>query len=63
MKPKNIILFGLILMLIGFITPRIVHSLSLGFGTILFLCYVVGFLMLIIGALRLSRAKKTEGDV
>jgi hypothetical protein len=63
MKPKNIILLGLILMLIGFITPRILHSLSLSFGAILVLCYVVGLLMTIIGAKRLSRAKKTGSDV
>jgi hypothetical protein len=63
MKPKNIILLGIILTLIGFITPRIVHSFSLGIGTILVFCSVLGLLMLIVGAMRLSRARKTESDV
>lgn len=63
MKPNHIILFGLILMLIGYITPRIAHSLSLGLGAILVLCYIVGLLMLIIGGLRQAKARKTGGDV
>lgn len=63
MKPNHIILFGLILMLTGYIVPRIAHSLALDWGIILALLYVVGFLMVIIGALRLRRAKKNESKV
>jgi hypothetical protein len=63
MKPKNVLLLGLILMLFGFVTPRIVHSFSLSFGIVLVLCSVIGLLMTIIGATRLGGAKKTEGDV
>ena len=63
MKPQHTVLFGLILMLIGYITPRIAHSFSLNFGIILALCYVVGMLMLIIGGLRMGKAKKKDSDV
>jgi hypothetical protein len=63
MKPTHIVLFGLILMLIGFIAPRILHSFGLGLGIIFMLCYVIGLLMLIIGGLRQAKAKKTGSDV
>ena len=47
-----------ILMLIGFITPRVAPSLALSLGVILTLCYVVGLLLLIVGAIRRSHEKK-----
>jgi hypothetical protein len=57
MKPTYIILSGLILMFAGFVIPRIIPS-SLGLGIIFTLCYIVGLLMLIIGGIRQSRAKR-----
>lgn len=60
MKPTHIVLIGLVFMLIGYLTPRVVPSLALSLSILFSLCYVVGLLMLIIGAMRLSRAKKTE---
>ena len=61
MKAINLILLGLFLTLIGFITPQAApnlaenHRLSL----ILILCYVVGLAVLIIGGIvRLISQKK-----
>jgi hypothetical protein len=60
MKPTHIVLIGLIFMLIGFITPRVVPSLAASLSIVFTLCYVVGLLMLIIGGIRASRAKKKD---
>jgi len=62
MNPQHIVLTGLILMLIGFITPRVAPSIGqiLPVSAALALCYIVGLLMLIIGGIRASRAKKKE---
>jgi hypothetical protein len=62
MKATHLILIGLFLTLIGFITPQAApnlaenHRLSL----ILILCYVVGLAMLVIGGIvrLISRTKK-----
>jgi len=51
-------LVGVIMMLIGFVTPRVAPSLASSLGIILTLCYVAGLLMLIIGAIRKSHEKK-----
>jgi hypothetical protein len=59
MKPTYIILVGLILMLAGFVIPRIVSS---NLGTIFTLCYIVGLLMLIIGGIRQSLAKRKKKE-
>jgi len=61
MKPACNILAGLILMLAGFVMPRIVPP-SLGLGIIFNLCYIVGLLMLIIGGIRQSRAKRKKKE-
>ena len=58
MKSIHMILAGLILMLAGFVIPRIVPSLAASLGIVFTLCYVVGLLMLIIGGIRKSREKK-----
>ena len=63
MKPPHIILLGLILMLAGFIPLRFVPSLALGIRIILTLSYVIGLLMVIIGAMRSRRARKKESEV
>ena len=63
MKPPHIILAGLILMLAGFIPLRFVPSLALGIRIILTLSYVIGLLMVIIGAMRSRRARKKESEV
>jgi hypothetical protein len=58
MKSRHLMLVGVIMMLIGFVTPRVAPSLASSLGIILTLCYVAGLLMLIIGAIRKSHEKK-----
>jgi len=53
-------LVGVILMLIGFITPRVAPSVAVSLGIILTLGYVAGLLMLIVGAVRRSHEKKKK---
>jgi hypothetical protein len=60
MKSTHLMLIGVILMLIGFITPRVAPSVAASLGIILSLCYVAGLLMLIIGAIRRSHEKKKD---
>ena len=49
MKTTHVILVGLILTLIGFITPQVAPSLDHHFSVIFILFYVVGIAMVIIG--------------
>jgi uncharacterized membrane protein len=58
MKSTHMILVGLIFMLTGFVTPRIIPSHAVSLSIVFTLCYVVGLLMLIIGGIRNSREKK-----
>jgi hypothetical protein len=62
MKPTQVILVGLILMLVSFIATRFAPSLDLSVRTIFMLYFGVGLWMVIIGALRQRRAKKKESD-
>jgi len=57
------ILPGLILMLAGVIAPRVMPPPALSFRIIFTLSYVIGFLMVVIGAVRSRRAKRKESDV
>jgi len=63
MKPPHLILPGFILMLAGFIIPRVVPPPALSFRNIFTLSYVVGLLLVVLGAIRSGRAKKRESDV
>ena len=58
MKPNQLALLGLVLMLIGFIIPRVVPSVAAGLHVVFTLCYVVGLLTLIIGGIRQNSKKK-----
>jgi F0F1-type ATP synthase assembly protein I len=60
MKSQHLMLVGVILMLIGFITPRVAPSVAVSLGIILTLGYVAGLLMLIVGAFRRSHEKKKK---
>ena len=59
MKATHLILIGLFLTLIGFITPQVAPNLDRHFSVIFILCYVVGIAMVIIdGIVRLISQKK-----
>jgi hypothetical protein len=60
MKSTHMILVGLMFMLVGFVTPRIIPSRAVSLSIVFTLCYVVGLLMLIIGGIRNSREKKKD---
>ncbi len=57
MKPKHLMLVGVVLMLIEIILPRVSLSLTVSLGIIPILCFVAGTLMLAVGALRWGCAK------
>ena len=52
MKSAYLMLIGVILVLAEFIIPRAAPSLAVSLGIILILCFVVGLLMLVVGAIR-----------
>jgi F0F1-type ATP synthase assembly protein I len=60
MDPLKIMLIGAILLVIGYITPRILPPLPLGLDITFVLCHITGLLILIIVAIRKSREKKKE---
>lgn len=58
MKPLHLMLVGVTLMFISFVTQKAAPNLALSFGIVLTLSYVAGALTLIIGAIRWSHEKK-----
>jgi hypothetical protein len=63
MKSQHLMLVGVILVLIGDITPRVAPSVAVSLGIIPTLCYVAGLLMLIISVIRRSHEKKKKDGV
>jgi hypothetical protein len=57
MKSRHLMLIGIILMLIEIVIPRISLSLTVSLGILPIVCFVVGLLMLAVGAIRWSFEK------